>query len=100
MTKKKQAKGSKVTKTEDKDEGMEFIPSPGDFETIRSSIEKRTEGIPCPELNDVFSVPKGKNVTFIVSQCDLSTYLRLQGAGLFHLLERQGQGLRRKYHRP
>jgi len=80
MTKKKS--DSKKVQKEEVSEGV-FIPSPEDFESMKGSVEKRTGEVPCPELNDIFGAPKGQNVTFLITQCDLSTYLRLQG-------ERQG----------
>jgi len=76
----KQKKGSK--KAEETGAG-EFIPAPKDFDKAMSSVKKREEKVPCPELNDVFGAPQGQTVTFVVQQCDLSTYLKLQA-------ERQG----------
>lgn len=65
------------------EDSSEFMPSSSDFELARGKVQKRQESVPCPELNEVFGAPEGKNVTFLVEQCNLSTYLRLQG-------ERQG----------
>ena len=80
MAKKEQVKSSKTSKAkkEEKDPGY-YVPSSEDFDSVRSKVEKRTGRVPCPELNDIFGAPKDKIVTFTVSQCDLSTYLRLQG---------------------
>lgn len=82
MTKKKKTGSDKAEKAEVIGD-VEFVPSPKDFDKARGLVEKRTAKVPCPELNDVFGVAKGQNVTFMITQCDLSTYLRLQG-------ERQG----------
>lgn len=79
--KKAKAKGKVTPSPQESDLG--FIPEAGAFENIGDKVELRTERVLCPELNEVLAPPDGQVVTFVVTQCNLSVYLRLQG-------ERQG----------
>ena len=78
-------KAKKVVKKKGKvtpplqESGPEFVPKAGAFDNLGDKVELRTERVLCPELNDVLAPPEGQVVTFVVTQCNLSVYLRLQG---------------------
>ena len=73
---------------ENNQEESQFFLSEADITSMRNKVKSRTDILECPELNDAVGVEDGKNVTFEVQQCDLSSYLALQakkdkGLGVF-----------------